>query len=76
MLRIKKYYESTFIKSVSGIRVNFLTLNIYNEAVEQEYKDHIRGNQFQNWTFWLFSFGLGMTILIYVMNLLQGEKNL
>ncbi len=57
MLRIKKYLESKFVKNVSGVRVNYLTLMIYNNEVQQEYEEHINSNQFQKWTFWIFTAG-------------------
>ncbi len=40
-MRIKKFLESKFVKNVSGVRVNYLTLAIYNDEVRREYEDHI-----------------------------------
>ncbi len=38
---MKHFLKSKFVRTVSGVQVNYLTLEIYDEKVRQEYKEHI-----------------------------------
>ena len=71
--KIKKYLLSKVVQDVSGVKINIMTLQIYDDTMRKEFEDHVHGAQFQISTFYFYMLMNVINCIIQTYNLITGQ---